>query len=363
MIEINDIRDSKEFKSTTFSEFKKTDAKKELLSSLYNSKIEPACYWSAEFICAGHYSDLWDIIILFFSKNIHIGNPKLITYIDLRISNFKEIQRNGYSAEGMAIRMRNNEKIRKLFAEVICVLCEAKKRHDLTDVKVPHSEFDLTVMTDRLKASSAYFAQDFFLKDDPKEFFIASNELAYSISTEGKNNMDACYWTEWINEYAAVCKQKKDKKNSKCDRRTFAEVESKSQMDVVWLVWDSFLNESKKRNLLVQRLVKTALRVFCFRYTQCCYRKRKFLLYFVIELFTEPFSTEEEIVRDKTIVVNVINNIHTIYKQIKLNEHSPGTDYLYQNVNASNLEKTIAILETMNSLGEEYTPRTSSTNK
>ena len=80
-------------------------------------------------------------------------------------------------------------------------------------------------------------------------------------------------------------------------------------------------------------------------------------MYFVIEVFTEPYELEEEIVRDKTKIITIIQNVNKIYKQIKKNEHSPGTDYLYQNLKASNLEKTIVKLETMNNLGAEYIPR------
>jgi len=352
-IEINDIRDQKEFKGITFSEFKKVDVKKELNKNLYNAKIEPACYWSAELICAGHYADLWDAIIGFYTKHIHIGNPKLITYLELRINNFKEIVSGGYRDQ--ELRLRNNEKMRKLFCEVICVLCEAKKKHCYTDVKVKKEDFDLTQMTERFKAPNVKYAEEIFLKDDPKELFIAVNEFAHNLTEEGKNSVSACYWMEWIMEFETICKQKKEK--FKCERREFAIVEPKSQMDIIWIIWDVFLAEAKKRSTLIQRIVNSALHIFCLRYKTGCHKKRRLLMYFVIEVFTEPFSIDEEIVKDKNKIIVITQNINKIYKQIKKNEHSPGTDYLYNNVKATNLEKTIAKLETMNNLGDNFIPR------
>ena len=352
--EINDVREHSAFRGITFSEFKKTDVKKELIKNLYNSKIEPACYWCAEMICAGHYTDLWEIIIGFYTKHIHIGNPKLITYLELRMNNFKEIVNNGYRDQ--ELRLRNNSKMRKLFCEVICVLCDARKKHCYNEVKVKKEDFDMTQMTERFKAPTVSYADEVFLKDDPKELFIAANELAYNLSEEGKNSVNACYWMEWIIQFELICKQKKEK--CKCERRTFAKVDDKHQMDIIWIIWDIFLKESLKRNALVQRIVNSALNMFCLKYTSGCNKKRRLLMYFVIEVFTEPYSLEEDIAKDKDKILCIIQNINKIYKQIKKNEHSPGTDYLYQNVKATNLEKTIAKLETMNNFGIDFVPRT-----
>jgi hypothetical protein len=199
------------------------------------------------------------------------------------------------------------------------------------------------------------YAQAIIQKDDPKELYISINELAYNLSKDGKNIINACYWIEWIIEFESICKQRKDK--FKCERRQFANVEDKFQMDIIWLIWDIFLQEARKRSTFVQRIVNSALTIFCLRYTSGCHKKRRLLLYFVIEVFTEPYSVEEEMIKEKNKIIVIQQNINKIYKQIKKNEHSPGTDYLYKNINASNLEKTIAKLETMNSLGAEYIPR------
>jgi len=353
--EINDLRSEGEFKGISFSKFKKSEVKKELLNSLINSKIEPACYWSAELICAGHYTDLWEIILLFFSKFVHLGNSNIGTYLEMRINDFKGIVNNGYS--DCTLRLRNNDKVRKLFCEIMCILCDAKRRHSFDNVKIKPDDMNMLTIKDKFKAPSAEYGEEVFTTEDPKELFPFVNELAYSVTVSGNNQMTACYWIEWIFEYENRCKALKEK--IFCERRSFAKVDSKCQKDIVWIIWDIFLKEATKRSKFIQKVMDSLLSLFCLKYTTGCHKKRKNIIYLAISILCETFIAEKEIIRHSQLgLVNIIKQkIDSVYAQIKKNEESTRTDYLFLGMKSSNLENTIKKLEQMNSFGETFVPR------
>lgn len=354
--EINDMREQKDFKGITFSGFKKAEVRKELLNSLINSKLEPSCYWSAELICAGHFADLWEIIFFFYSKHIHLGNPKLAIYLEMRINQFKDIVTGGYN--GNEICMRNNDKLRKLMCEIVCILCEVERKHSFEELKINPEDFDMTHLTDKLKAPNVLYANEVFQKDDPKELYIAINELSYNVSKDGKNTINACYWMEWIMEFKNICKAKREQ--CICDRRDWAPVDNKGQIDVVWIIWDIFMREADQRkNPLIKKIINSLLALFTLKYSTTTYKKRKFIMYFIISLLVENPKISGELIKEpiKEKISLVVNKIHLVYKQIKRNERPPEKDNSLHNVKQSNLEKTIEKLDKINNFGETFIPR------
>lgn len=353
--EINDIRSESDFRGITFSSYKKTDVRKELMNSLISSKIEPACYWSAELVCSGHYLELWDIIITFVSKYIHLANPKLPLYIEMRYESFKSIISNGYA--GNELRLRNHSKMRSLFAEIMCVLCNSKRQHKYDSVKIKkQEEYDIATMSQRLKAPRVDYAQEYFRERDPKEIFIAVNEFAYHISSDSKNTLLACYWVEWIVEFETICKAKKE--TCRCERRSHIPVDDKLQFDPIWMIWDIIIarsNDADDISPLTQKIVNSLLRLYCVRFTPGVRKKRRYLVYFAISLLTTEYDSKIEMINDRLVIETAVANINAIYKQIKQHEISPDTDYLfssagYKGDKNGDLERTIKRLEALNAM-------------
>ena len=93
----------------------------------------------------------------------------------MRVEQFRDIARKNRDIE---LTLRNNLKIRKLFAEVIGVLMTSKNMLFTNRVKLSSTtgdEFDLVHMSNKLKAPEVSYVKDFFKEQDPKELFIAVN--------------------------------------------------------------------------------------------------------------------------------------------------------------------------------------------
>jgi hypothetical protein len=344
--EISDKRTLKDFKGITFSNYKKSESKKELLNSLMEGKVEPACYWSIEFICAGHFSELWDIILVFYSQHINISNPKLPLYMQMRFNNFKDIILNGYIDN--ELQSRNNQKIRLLFAELIAILTLSTKTHALSQVKINNNNLNITNISDKLKADSVNYGAPFFKKDDPKELFIAINELVYHLRRT-RNSREVCYWFEWILEYETLCK--KEKKNKiVCASRHFMSIEDKYKTDIIWFIWEILLKECE--GMHVKNIITAIFELFCIKFKPGIKKRRRYLIYNTIVFITNAVDLNINIYTEEGKILNIKNKINMIYKQIKKNEVKPNTDYLFNNsiTQRSNLEKTIDKLERVGSL-------------
>lgn len=349
MIEIDDIRKPKEFQGVTFSNFKKSDAKKIWIESILESKIEESCYWCLEFLCAGHYLDIWEIFFLVFSRYIHIRNPKCSIYMYMRYESFRNIITSNYIDR--ELEMRNNNEIRKLYLEINCVLTLSNRSTVYSSIKVDKQDMNILEIHDKLKSTSLHYSKDVLRKADAKELIICVNEFCYHISESSLQSYDAIYWLEWLFEYTSQCKRKK----TKCtiEKREQITVHSSYQTDPIWLLWISIQKECKKRcSLLHQKIIDNVLELFCIRYSDGVKRKRKYLIYFAIMMITEYASIsleKKKIIEDPSLLKIIMEKQDTIMKQIKKNEKPPKMNYLFKNIKETSKSKSMKKLQLLES--------------
>lgn len=299
--EINDART--QFTATTFSNHKKSAVKQALLLSLSQSRIETSCHWVAEMVCSGYFTEIWDVVLLFFAKHIHLGNPKLPLYLELRFNHF----RREATEELVELRLRNNLVVRRLFAEIIAVLCTSQKHRSYELVVVKTDDLGITNLHEKLRAPNMQYLT--ILQDkDPKELYVPLNELAYAL--DSKNSVDACYWLEWLLLFEEVCAKKK----TPCTIQA-REYTHRYQQDLIWLFWDVVL--SKTPHL---KLATATLNLFKIQYSPSAKRRRRFLLYYAVALCCDPIDLAVDILGNKTVVESVTDKCNVIYKEIKKNE-------------------------------------------
>jgi hypothetical protein len=243
------------------------------------------------------------------------------------------------------LSVRNSTPMRKLFAEVACCVCFAKRKHCVEAIKVTDDDFDLDQLQSKFKAPHHEYVVDMWTEDDPVELWPAINELVYHVTQ--KQSRDACYWAEWILAFDGLCKQRREP--IQCQRRAFPElslsIPDKHQHEAVWLLWDVLLQYNKQKSPssstpLSQSYVQALLALFAHNYTPAAGKRRKLLLYTALTWLTHPHADVTGVpiltTEQHQLTQHVIHNISAIYAQIKQNQIDSNTHWLFSQRDGGN---------------------------
>jgi hypothetical protein len=84
-----------------------------------------------------------------------------------------------------------------------------------------------------------------------------------------------------------------------------------------------------RSDMFIKKVMESLLDIFKVKYTTATAKKRRYVMYMAVELLTEMVNPATEIVSDKVVLANVVENIDKVYRQIKKNEQRGTTDYLF----------------------------------
>lgn len=294
-----------QFRTHTFSNFKKTKVLKELENCIYYQKKEEAFYWTGELICSGHVLELWNLFLVILCKYIHINNPKLPLYMDKKFTDFKE-----YAQSSNDLELRNKEEIRTLLFSIVLILCESKRDTILQDL---HFEFKFENIFTNLKAPNVDYIKPYFREGDPKEIYIPLNECAYHL-IESKNRMDIFYWIDWMIQYDELCLKKK--KPLVCVEREFVTVKS---TNMIWILFELLLSFQEPD--ILYKIIQSLIRLFSIKYTPSTNKKRKHILNLcVLLIINDSVDFTTKIIENTSVFIPIQENINLIFEQIKKNE-------------------------------------------
>tara|TARA_B100000963_G_C22620647_1_gene669788 strand:+ start:1824 stop:2927 length:1104 start_codon:yes stop_codon:yes gene_type:complete len=313
---IEDYRQLKDYKGSTFNNIKSCEVKKELIKCLIDNNHDKSLYWMGEILSSCNFLLLWEIFFYIVSNVTNVSNIKILVFLDKKYSNFKEII-NQIKNEEELLNLRNNNVIRNIFCDIIILLCVSDKQYMLDYSKMNIKNFSFDNLNTHLKAPNVNYINNFFKDKDPKELYIILNEFVFNLE---ENNVMECF--KWI--YIYMNYYTKCKKNNNilvCEVRKELNLDKLPltlQCNPIWIIW-SILIEKTKNNKRISQYIDILLNFFKVQLSLGKIRSRLNLLFFSISIYSQRNSKEifnKPIVKNKekfieidTIARNSLNNV------------------------------------------------------
>ena len=319
---INDKRNLDCFKQKTFSGFKKSDVFTILFKSIEKGKIEDACHWTTECILSGYSIILFEKLINFSSKIIHINNPNLPYFLLRKNKIFhNQLKKLNPKCKDDILLLRNSQMIRNLFFDIVVTLCISlkTKRYDKLPKINSKEDFEYHNIQKRLCAKMNILPSHIIHFNDPDELRIIINEI-FTMSKNFQFGYDkCCYWIQWIFEWELL--HKKQKKVFNIDNRDIKGISDKLKGNIVWILWETILEEMKIRNNEnITKQILSLFKLYCHNFTLGKRKQRLFLLLHAIGYVTHKINFNIPIRYNYEIFIQSQGNVNQLFYSKKIHE-------------------------------------------
>ena len=316
---INDNRPSISFKTKTFSGFKKNDIINAVLKNIESKKVENACHWTCECIVSGYSLILWEKLINFGSKIVHINNPKLPYYLYRKNLVFmNQINRLNTKSKDKYLYLRNSQMVRNLFFDVVTTLVSSSKtkRYDKYPKIDDNEDFNFLNIQKRLVAGMNILPAHIIHFNDQEELRIIINEIFALLKNKQFGYEKCCYWILWLFRYEAI--HKKKKKIWIIDERNVEDIPKKQCGNIVWVIWETIFEEMElRKNKNINKQIKSLYELFKCNYTIGKRNARLPLIFNAIGYLTNNISFKLPVRNDIKLFIQVQSNVNKMFVEKK----------------------------------------------
>ena len=323
---INDTRLLIDFKDKTFSGYKKSDLFNILFKSIDKNKIESACNWITECLISGYTLPIFEKLLIYSCKVVHINNPRLPFYLLNKAQIIdNQMKRLNVKNKDIVLLLRNSQMIRNLFFDLITTLCTSSKTKKYDKIpKIAEEDFDFHNLRNRLCATMNYVPQHIIHFNDPEELKIIINEFFYNLKNPLNGYEKCIYWVLWIVKWEELHKKKKD--NWQVDARDVP-LKDRLKYDVIWVIWDSILEEIKCRKQnntkdinCIEKQVDALFHLFLLNYSSGKRSARLPYVFLAIGYLTLKTNFEIPVRNNTQAFIQSQSNVNKMFESKKINE-------------------------------------------
>lgn len=299
------VRDTRKFDKTSYSQYNKKSVFTEWSKAILHAQYETACHYVAEIDCSLWQDELWEKMIIFASRHIHLHNPSLPTFLNRQFTKYLELLKNETPT-----RLRNNESHRKILCQLTGIFVYSGKgpTYELPKIETNSSKIE------ELKNYSRHYVTQLTIKQGDSILLMTLLNGIFNYLEDGLIH-------KALECLAILLNIEKEMKKNKTDfiieNRIHKWIPAKFKNDWIWILWEGLLTW-KHKNEIVCESIKSLLSLFSFQYLPTKKTSRIYLIINAFLLVCQPLNINQPIIDQQfmNIIKQACQNVNMMYKEI-----------------------------------------------